>query len=190
MLKGSAPPSGTWLPGQTTEVLLCLHWRECVHKVCFHHNMCVLHVFVDFTNFITSFDVCGCMVRCVQFVGWEPHTVGPRQGSVALIWARLHMDLIGWEIITYWWKMREWEMKETGEQGEEKAGIQQNDAVPFSYSLQPLLKKLKHFKCSRPEPFPLFCPVYFALPSFMSQSLNHINIHYFMLPVISQETQK
>ena len=36
---------------------------------------------------------------CVQFVGGEPHTVGPSQASVALIRARLHMDLIDWEII-------------------------------------------------------------------------------------------
>ncbi len=41
-------------------------------------------------------------VCVLQFVGGEPRTVGPRQVSVALIRARLHMGLIDWEIIIYW----------------------------------------------------------------------------------------
>ena len=39
-------------------------------------------------------------------MGGEPHTAGPKQASVALILARLHMDLIGWEIIIPRGKMR------------------------------------------------------------------------------------
>lgn len=50
--------------------------------------------------------MCVCMLKCVQFVGGESQTVGQKQGSAALIWAKLHINLIGWRIITYWWKVK------------------------------------------------------------------------------------
>ncbi len=54
-------------------------------------------------NFYFCKCVCVCVCVCVlHFVGGEPHTAGLRQVSVALIRARLHMDLIGREIIIYW----------------------------------------------------------------------------------------
>lgn len=63
--------------------------------------MCALvHVlYVDFKNLNVLFK--GLFLNMVvwQLVGGEPHTVGPRQAREALIWAWLHMDLMGWEII-------------------------------------------------------------------------------------------
>lgn len=54
-----------------------------------------------------------CVAVCA--LGGESHTVGARQACSALISARLHMDLIGWEIIICWGEMREGDVKEIEE---------------------------------------------------------------------------
>lgn len=59
-------------------------------------------MYVDFKNINVLFKILFLNICVWQFVGREAHTVGLRQASVALIRARLHMDLIGWEIIIYW----------------------------------------------------------------------------------------
>lgn len=50
--------------------------------VCVSACMCV---FVDFKNVSVLFKFLFLNVCVLQFVGGEPHTVGPRQPSVALI---------------------------------------------------------------------------------------------------------
>lgn len=48
-----------------------------------------------------------------EFVGGKLRTAGPKHDNEALISARLHMDLIGWEIITHQGKMSDGEEKGT-----------------------------------------------------------------------------
>lgn len=111
--KGQLHPLTRDRPKQTTDVPLCLQWGVCVCTVSIstqsrslfpsHVFICVLLcMYVDFKNVRVLFKGLFLNVCVWRFVGGEPRTVGRRQTSAALIWARLHMDLIGWEIIIYW----------------------------------------------------------------------------------------
>lgn len=104
------------------------------------------------------------------------------------------MDLIGWQIITHWWKVRE---TKKGEKWRKMAGwggwmelsplVKDEDIQKMEFSPSHITtEKQKHIKSW----FFTVIPVYFSLSSFTSHSHNHINIYFFIVSVISRETWK
>lgn len=95
-------------------------------------------------------------------MGGKPHTLGPRRASLALIWARLHMDLIGWEIIICWGKNEGQSSKRSRRVCKERQG--ETPSFTNFLLLWPAEKQLGTMKCCTAA----FCS-YFSL--FMSLCL-------------------
>lgn len=101
VLKGSAPPAGTCLLRRTTDIPLRLPLEACV---CSKYKVCV-SIYVCIQRHTST---CAISFLCTCCSLW------PEAGGWALISARRHVDLIGWEIIEPWRRMSHGQVKEAG----------------------------------------------------------------------------